>query len=495
MKLKSHLLGMLFLLITVTTVFGQQGHNISYKVLSSDYQYLIDRNNDRYNDENGIVSGVEIGYFKSLTNSFDLGIPFRHGRVLYPLSDTDVNQYKAQSFTSLGLNGRLRIDNGKILPLDVFLSPFFLAGIEGNYYGRQDAIELNFPVGAGLNFRLAEGFNIQAQSEYHFGSTNFLVHSVGLFFELGRAANPTQPKAPKVEVVEVPMVKKPVVVAPTDTDGDGIEDSKDACPKVAGIAKFNGCADTDGDGFEDSKDACPSVAGKLNGCPDTDGDGVVDSKDGCPSVAGKLNGCPDTDGDGIANSKDNCPTIAGLAKFNGCPDTDGDGVQNSKDACPTIAGTLNGCPDKDRDGIADNKDKCPSTAGVAENNGCPLVKEETKKVLEFAKQGVEFNTGKNAIKASSYAIMDNIAKIMKENPSYNLRISGYTDSQGREDRNLALSQRRAKACHDYLVKKGISSSRMNHNGFGEANPIATNDTAAGRGKNRRVEFDIYFSGQ
>jgi len=63
-----------------------------------------------------------------------------------------------------------------------------------------------------------------------------------------------------------------------DTDGDGIFDKDDACPKVKGLAQFKGCPDTDGDGIIDSKDACPEVAGKaeFNGCPDTDGDGIVD---------------------------------------------------------------------------------------------------------------------------------------------------------------------------------------------------------------------------
>jgi hypothetical protein len=73
-------------------------------------------------------------------------------------------------------------------------------------------------------------------------------------------------------------------------------------PEVAGLKEFNGCPDTDGDGIQDSADACPDVFGlaTLNGCPDTDGDGVADVNDACPDVFGlaSLKGCPDTDKDG-----------------------------------------------------------------------------------------------------------------------------------------------------------------------------------------------------
>ena len=287
MNLKTHLLGMLLVIMTISTSFGQQGHNLSYRLLSPDYQFLIDNdNNIRYNGEHDVIRGAEIGYYKSLTNGIDLGIPLRHGSILYPLSDTDVTQYRKQSFTSLGLSGRFRMDNGKILPIDAILSPYVIAGVEGNYYGREEAFEFNIPVGAGLNFRLTQGLNLQLQSEYHIGSTNFLVHSLGLFMEMDRGGNSeVSLEKPKVQV------EAPVVQAPSDKDGDGVSDTDDKCPDVAGLAKFGGCADTDGDGIQDAKDKCPKIAGlaKFNGCADTDGDGVQDSDDKCPSVAGLQN--------------------------------------------------------------------------------------------------------------------------------------------------------------------------------------------------------------
>jgi len=85
-----------------------------------------------------------------------------------------------------------------------------------------------------------------------------------------------------------------------DTDGDGIPDKDDDCPEEAGLAKFNGCPDSDEDGVIDSKDLCPDTPKGCpvdeNGCPlDTDGDGVIDCEDNCPREKGPAsnNGCPD----------------------------------------------------------------------------------------------------------------------------------------------------------------------------------------------------------
>jgi outer membrane protein OmpA-like peptidoglycan-associated protein len=153
---------------------------------------------------------------------------------------------------------------------------------------------------------------------------------------------------------------------------------------------------------------------------------------------------------------------------------------------------MKGCPDSDGDGIADKEDKCPKVAGVASNDGCPEIKEETKKVFEQALKGIQFEPGKDVIKKTSYGILDNVVKIMKENPSYLLEINGHTDSQGDDAKNMTLSQKRAEAVRNYLVSKGIETSRLTPKGYGETVPKATNDTPAGRAENRRVEFKVNF---
>jgi outer membrane protein OmpA-like peptidoglycan-associated protein len=258
---------------------------------------------------------------------------------------------------------------------------------------------------------------------------------------------------------------------PLDGDRDGIADYLDKCPEEAGLAVFSGCPDTDGDGIEDSMDECPAVKG-------------------LPA----LKGCPDKDGDGITDSADKCPDVKGIAELGGCPDTDGDGITDKDDKCPAVKGTveLKGCPDTDGDGIADNDDKCPLVAGIKENKGCPEVKEEVLKVFTQALTGILFETGKDVIRPSSFTILNDVVRIMKENPEYNLKINGHTDNVGDDAKNLDLSQRRAEAVRKYLADNGIEATRMTSEGFGETVPVAENNTVAGKTKNRRVEFKVSF---
>ncbi|MFN8711843.1 MAG: OmpA family protein, partial [Bacteroidota bacterium] len=89
-------------------------------------------------------------------------------------------------------------------------------------------------------------------------------------------------------------------------------------------------------------------------------------------------------------------------------------------------------------------------------------------------------------------ILDNVVKVMMENPEYKLSIEGHTDNQGDDAKNLDLSQRRANAVMKYLTDKGVDAKRLRATGYGETKPVDTNDTAPGRAKNRRVEFKIEF---
>lgn len=202
----------------------------------------------------------------------------------------------------------------------------------------------------------------------------------------------------------------------------------------------------------------------------------------------------DADGDGIPDKDDRCPDVAGLASLDGCPDRDGDGIADAMDACPDVAGPaeMQGCPDTDGDGIPDNLDRCPTVKGVASMQGCPEVNDKTKKLFEKALTGVQFESGKSILKQSSYVILDQVVDVMKENPTYNLEIHGYTDSQGDDALNQKLSEDRAAAVRTYLIGKDVSGDRLRSFGHGETMPIADNKTAAGRAANRRVEFKVTF---
>lgn len=299
----------------------------------------------------------------------------------------------------------------------------------------------------------------------------------------------------------------------TDTDGDGTPDNVDECPNAIGPKNTLGCPDQDGDGIKDSNDRCPSIAGTLvnNGCPDSnadsDGDGVPDNVDKCPNQAGSslYAGCPDTDGDGIDDSRDACPDVPGLASNRGCPaqsipdpedlrdiDSDGDGVMDAEDRCPGRPGLAiyDGCPDTDGDGLDDSRDRCPNSAGPVDTQGCPEVSVSDRRVLQIAMRAVQFETADAAFKTESFNVLRQIAQIMEKYPDFDLVIEGHTDNVGDARKNQQLSEQRAKACYTFLINSGVPESRMSYAGFGEARPIANNQTVSGRTLNRRVEFAL-----
>ena len=269
------------------------------------------------------------------------------------------------------------------------------------------------------------------------------------------------------------QVKEPVIVK--DKDNDGVVDAKDACPLLAGPAITKGCPDKDGDGIADNIDKCIDIAGtvKYNGCPvpDTDNDGINDESDKCPAVAGVAshNGCPipDTDNDAVDDETDKCPLVAGLAKYNGCP-----------------------IPDTDNDGVNDETDKCPAVAGSAANNGCPVIKEELKRQVAFAAENIFFLTNSAELLAKSHKSLQTLANVLKANPQLMLSVDGYTDNTGTEAANLSVSAKRALSVKNWLVDNGINESRITTHGYGQSNPVADNNTAAGRTKNRRVELKL-----
>ena len=291
-----------------------------------------------------------------------------------------------------------------------------------------------------------------------------------------------------------------------DRDKDGVMDKEDNCPDTPGLAEFAGCPDRDGDKIIDKDDACPDDPGPVetNGCPDRDQDGVLDSVDECPDKPGPADhaGCPDTDGDGLFDNEDNCVDKPGPIENKGCPygDLDGDGVLDKDDRCPDTPGPVEnkGCPfgDMDGDGVTDNVDECPQTPGPAENNGCPVVTEEEQEIIDAAFENLEFESGKDIIRASSYESLDSLATLLVKKPDWKLHIAGHTDNVGSATTNMRLSERRAKAVRTYLINKGVTEEtegeRFIVEWFGEDKPIYPNDTPEGRQKNRRVEMTIEF---
>jgi OOP family OmpA-OmpF porin len=134
--------------------------------------------------------------------------------------------------------------------------------------------------------------------------------------------------------------------------------------------------------------------------------------------------------------------------------------------------------DSDGDGVYDNADQCPDTpkGATVDKRGCWVL------------TGVTFDTSKWEIKSRYYSILDSVVSILKQNPSLRLEIEGHTDNRGSAAYNQPLSENRAKAVMDYFIARGIASNRLTARGYGFERPAATNDTAAGRAQNRRVEL-------
>jgi len=159
--------------------------------------------------------------------------------------------------------------------------------------------------------------------------------------------------------------------------------------------------------------------------------------------------------------------------------------------------------DSDGDGVPDFFDKCPNTPkGVkVDGSGCPLpevkpaenvkvyITEEDRRVVSEAVKNLEFDFNKTTIREHSFASLDRLAELLI-NKHFNLKLAGYTDNVGGVAFNLNLSKGRAEAVKNYLVGKGADASKITAEGYGKAHPIATNKTAAGRQKNRRVEFTL-----
>jgi OOP family OmpA-OmpF porin len=261
---------------------------------------------------------------------------------------------------------------------------------------------------------------------------------------------------------------------PKDSDRDSVADERDQCPLEAGTLP-SGCPvrDSDSDGINDPEDQCAREVGVApSGCPirDADRDGVVDGEDQCINEqGGPPTGCPDGDQDGFLDHADKCPAVPGVAPDGCLADGDGDGLLGADDRCLDQPETVNGFEDTD---------------------GCPDELPAAVKSFMGVIAGIEFDENQAAIRASSEMALDNAASILKEHPSLNVEVVGHTDDRGTRELNLDLSLRRAEAVKQSLIARGIDASRIQSRGAGPDEPLTSNDTPAGRQKNRRIEFRI-----
>ncbi len=385
--------------------------------------------NHNYGKLSDMSLGVDIHYYQGLTSHLD--VKGALGGCFTKYGATPNNLATTEQF-AVDLNAQLNL---KLFTDKVFFNPYLTGGVGISDFNMSNFYE-SVNTGAGFEFNIGKGTFFYIQTVYDFEINHQILNNLN--YSIGYAAPIFKKTKPEKVVVAPP----PPPIPEVDTDGDGIPDSKDKCPTVAGVAKYNGCPipDTDGDGINDEEDKCPTVPGvaRYHGCP-----------------------VPDTDGDGINDEEDSCITVPGIAKYHGCP-----------------------IPDTDGDGINDEEDKCPTVPGTKENSGCPEIQ---KKINELAKS-VYFNTGTATISSKALQPLDEVIVILKANPTAKLSIEGHTDNTGSEEINKKLSQKRADAIASYLTKKGIDAARLTAKGYGSAKPVVDNNTAAGKAQNRRVEL-------
>lgn len=319
---------------------------------------------------------------------------------------------------------------------------------------------------AGVGFELAATRNFGLGPFVRYGqvvATASDYPSDAKFWSAGLAVTLRSLRPPPPTPAVLPVVK---AETPVDSDGDGVPDSDDACPREA--------AGPD-----------PDPEPLHRGCParDADGDGLVDHLDRCPTTPAGAHPDPDRAG---------CPDA----------DDDHDGVLNHDDRCPTRPAGLHpdperpGCPASDRDGdtVPDAVDACPDQPGAPspdpKKNGCPgMVRVELDRLT--IDRPVYFATDKDRILSKSFPVLRALADALKATPEIKrISIDGHADVRGSAEYNMDLSLRRAANIRAFLIEQGISPARLESRGFGNTRPADSNETEVGRAKNRRVEFII-----
>ncbi len=265
-----------------------------------------------------------------------------------------------------------------------------------------------------------------------------------------------------------------------DSDKDGLIDSDEI-----NIYHTNpSAADSDGDGSSDFDELKKHHTDPNH--RDSDRDGLGDRVELRETHTNPLR--PDTDGDGLSDGDE-------VVRYHTNPmrrDSDGDGLSDGAEVRGLFSNAL--AADSDRDGVADEADNCAGEAetrnGYEDGDGCPDTKPEFWAEIgeSYLLSEVTFSEGQTKPASSWVEQMERVYRTLRDFPELAFEIRGYADNTGETAQNLYISRARAQAIYDYLVNKGIARERLRCAGFGESNAIASNNSAEGRAKNRRIEL-------
>ena len=466
---------------------------VGLRYRENDYETLLLQRG--FGDANGEVVPAD-GRFTSGSLMGNLWFDFLKHRVVAPYVGVGIGVARVD-IDNLGVGGQSSVDDHDTV--------FAYQGGAGLSFAVSELMKLS------LDYRYFATDDPEFETSVNPLKTEYVTHNVGLGFK---------------------YVISPIAEA--DADGDGVPDRLDRCsntPKGVPV-DAKGCpVDTDGDGVPDHKDKCPNTPADLqvgaDGCPlDADGDGVPDGQDQCPATPQGLlvnaQGCAlDEDNDGVPTGMKidrdaNGTAGGGSTGSSGSAQSGSGGAAGAGGANAASAGgfgpgsiaTRNGAPyrvidqcpnsppgaqvnavgcsaDEDGDGIPDSADLCPGTPMdiPVMRNGCGV---NQAAVL----QGVNFEFDSDVLTLNAERVLDTVAQTLLQSPGFGIAIVGHTDSLGSDSYNQALSAKRAASAKRYVVGKGVDPGRITTDGAGESQPIADNDTDAGRAKNRRIELTV-----
>lgn len=394
--------------------------------------------------------------------------------------------------------GIIKWDINKKPNQDIWLSPY--SDVE------EDGIDLNIPIGLGLEIKLTEALLLDLSGGYNYvltddlnyynnidipgdgGYDGFWNAGLGLVFtgESGSSDSDrdgltldqeaqigTDPDLPDtdfdglIDGLEFHQYKTDPLLK--DSDGDGLNDNDEIKHYTTDPNKN----DSDKDNISDGDEINVYHTDPLR--TDSDFDGIPDYDE--INVTLTLPNKADTDKDGLKDGDE-------IEKYKTSPnksDSDGDGISDGDEVLK-----FNTNPTKqDTDGGSVNDDVEIKRGSNPLNPEDDIILDVTSPIIL---EGITFNTGSSTLSPESETILKRVLVTLNVYPKMKVEIRGYTDNVGKSSSNLRLSQRRADAVRIWLLNKGINENRIKATGYGEQNPIADNKTAEGRKKNRRIEF-------
>jgi len=201
---------------------------------------------------------------------------------------------------------------------------------------------------------------------------------------------------------------------------------------------------------------------------------------GCQTMSGQGN-----DIGGVSYDKAALGTLIGAAAGYGVSKGINNGSSSQNNRAIAIGAILGGASGL----YLDNKEK--KLREQMAGTGVDVSRNPDGSVQLIMPGSITFDTNKSNIKPNFYGTLNKVAQTLAEDNKSAILVTGYTDNTGNDSINIPLSQARAQSVKNYLASQGVSSSRIDAQGLGSSNPIASNSTAAGKEQNRRVEISIY----